>query len=340
MSLAPEYAAMRLPGFNIIDCDVMDRERLYFLAREDYTQRPGWRDSREPPAEGRLAKRLLVVRPSGPPEKMWGHMHLTGLDQCVGAVAFAPDTNYVVVDSNSKAWSKPASGNGFEKAMKSLYEGGLLRGGVQRARSFGGELFCRAGGRGLFERTAPATWQPVGPVIPYVYASETIGHFGFEDFDRFNETDWYAVGGLSDVWHFDGTAWRQCAFPSNQGLFAVCCAGDGAAYISVGAGSIYRGKGDRWNRIHDGQMSLPIKDLVWYEGQVWGTSDYGLWTIRDGVLQEADVPSDVKICAGNLATRDGVLLVAGYGGAAFKRDGEWTVVFHDHEVRELATKTK
>lgn len=142
------------------------------------------------------------------------------------------------------------------------------------------------------------------------------------------------------IWHFNGDAWHQCAFPTNWGLSAVCCAGDGQVYVCAGAGSVYRGSGDRWKLIHAGDYTLPFKDMVWYEGKVWCTSDYGLWTIEDETLTEADVPSGVKVCSGNLATRDGVLLVAGYGGAAFKRDGEWTVIFHDHELREFAAKPK
>ncbi len=28
------------------------------------------------------------------------------------------------------------------------------------------------------------------------------------------------------------------------------------------------------------------------------------------------------------------MLLSGYGGAAFKRDGNWAVIFHDSKVRE------
>jgi len=195
-------------------------------------------------------------------------------------------------------------------------------------------------GRALFERERIGTWRLIGSELPYTYSPSTTLDFGFEDFDAFSPTDMVAVGGAGDVWEFNGQTWRQCAFPTNWGLSAVCCGGDGQVYICAGGGTIYRSRGDRWTRVAEADFALAFKDMVWYEDQLWCTSDYGLWTFDGKALREADVPSGVKICAGNLATRDGVLLVAGYGGAAFKRDGEWTVIFHDYALRELASKTK
>lgn len=43
-----------------------------------------------------------------------------------------------------------------------------------------------------------------------------------------------------------------------------------------------------------------------------------------------------QICAGNLSARDGILLVAGHGGAAFHEDGQWKVIFHSHEMTTAA----
>jgi hypothetical protein len=336
MSLALNFLAPRGAGFNLIDCEVRDRSVVYLLAREDYTQRPNWRDSLDPPPDGKLAKRVLGLRIDSPDEKKWGHAHLTGLDLSVFSMAFLPEPKVVVVDIGTKAWAQSADGNGFEPEIKSRAEGGINRGAVTRAKTFGQHQLISNTARQIFARMGPGQWDLVG--LPM---NKVTGEFtGFEDFDRFTEGNMYAVGGEGDIWHFDGTTWRQCAFPTNWGLSAVCCGGDGQVYVCAGAGSVYRGSGDRWKLIHQGDYTLPFKDMVWYEGKVWCTSDYGLWTIEGDTLTEADVPSDVKICSGNLATRDGVLLVAGYGGAAFKRDGKWTVIFHDHALRELAAKSK
>ena len=210
-------------------------------------------------------------------------------------------------------------------------EGGFLRGNMKRVKTFGAELIGCCGARQVFVRKAPAVWEQLGPAIPEAPHGESTG---FEDFDQFSPNDMYAVGNPGDVWHFNGTDWRRCSFPSNWGLSAVCCAPDGNVYIAAST-VIYRGLGNKWQRLRTkDQITLPIKDLVWYEGQLWATNDYGFWVLQGDHLVPADVPSGVKVCSGNLAVRDGVMLLAGYGGAAFKRDGQWTEIFHDHEVRQ------
>jgi hypothetical protein len=335
-----EFAKRHLLGFNVIDCDIRDDSFIYLLAREDYTQHPTWRDTKDPPSEGRLSKRAISINLSNEVDHKWGSMNLKGLQRAMCAMAFAPDRKLLVIDTASTAWAHHHATDGFESPIKSKSDGGIRAGGIRRAKGFGAEVLCSSGGRGLYLREGIGSWRRVGNELPYTYVAGTSVDFGFEDFDAFSPSNLYAVGGAGDIWHFDGSTWRQCAFPTNWGLSAVCCGGDGQVYVCAGAGSVYRGSGDRWKLIHQGDYTLPFKDMVWYEGKVWCTSDYGLWTIEGDTLTEADVPSDVKICSGNLATRDGVLLVAGYGGAAFKRDGKWTVIFHDHALRELAAKSK
>lgn len=113
-----------------------------------------------------------------------------------------------------------------------------------------------------------------------------------------------------------------------------------AVALSVGRGTVYRDRGDDWTLLYDGMMTIPFKDMVWYQDRVWCTSDYGLWTITNGNLQEAPVEAGVKICFGYLSARDGVLLVAGHGGAAFCEDGEWKVIFHEWAMSAAARKTQ
>ena len=328
--MAPDQLFPRLAGFNVIDCAIKNREILYLLVREDYTQHPQWTDAKEAPSEGRLAKRLLSLNLKSADEKKWGIGHLRGLGTSVCEVAFAPEEKIVVLDSTSKAWSPTPGKDGFEGPIPTEYEGGVKRGGFSKARSFGGRLFACGTARQIFSRVSPGVWELVGEPMPEPDEYK----ISFVDFDGFSADDIYAVGDPGDIWHLSHAVWRRLKFPSNWGLSAVCCGGDGRVY--VGAGShIFRGAEDKWEKlISKVQSALPIKDLVWYEDQLWATNDYGVWVLKDDVLVEADVPAGVKVCSGNLATRDGVLLLAGYGGAAYKRDGQWTEIFHDHEVRE------
>jgi hypothetical protein len=89
-------------------------------------------------------------------------------------------------------------------------------------------------------------------------------------------------------------------------------------------------------------LSLPFRDMVWYEDKVWCSSDYGVWVIKDDKLASASslLPDGMSVYAGNLSTADGVLLMAGYGGAAFLEKGVWTKIFSATEMSKQISKGK
>ena len=150
----------------------------------------------------------------------------------------------------------------------------------------------------------------------------------FDDIDAFSANDVYAVGGNGCVWHYDGQAWRECAFPTNMRLYSVCCGGDGSVYVGAQSGTVFKGRGDQWKLISRGDFSLPFKDMVWHAGTLWCTSDYGLWSLQDGRIESVLATDEVLACAGHLAVGDGVMLLAGQSGVSF-HDGEmWFNVFN------------
>ena len=156
-------------GFNIIDCEVRSRSIVYLLLRLDYTQEPGWRDGREPPAEGRLQKRLLALQIDNPDKRQWGVVRLDGLDTSMCSMAFAPKEQLIVVAMDSEVWAQNASTNGFEKRTPPLRDGGIKRGALLRARSFGAELVACTNGRDVLIRSGPEKWVRLGPEIPFTY---------------------------------------------------------------------------------------------------------------------------------------------------------------------------
>jgi hypothetical protein len=131
------------------------------------------------------------------------------------------------------------------------------------------------------------------------------------------------AGGDGDIWNFSQGRWRQIAFPSNVPLQNLCCGGNGRVYVAGQGGEIYRGRGNTWTKIHDGGISLPINDMVWFQDQVWCTNDSGIWTIQNDQVTRADVPDFVRSCAGYASAADGVLLVAGMYGAALHDGQQW-----------------
>ena len=316
-----------LAGYNLIDCVVRDKNKLYLLAREDYTKWPKskWNSESEPPPdEPHIQKRLISVFLDEPREGRYGRSVLNGFGPSKIGVALTPKAQCIFMDSRGQVFSIGSGEAGMENELKSWkFENGINRGGNRKLRTIDGWLYACQGNRGVIKRLGKNQWQHWHDEIPDPFEVDN----AFDDIDGFNESDIYCVGLKGDVWHYDGKRWSQIEFPTNIDLETVCCAGDGFVYISGDGGTTFKGRGTQWKRIHKGEMSLPFTDMVWYGDRVWATSDYGVWHIHDDKVARADLPDGINAYAGHLSVGDGVLMIAGYGGAAFLRDGHWTKIF-------------
>jgi hypothetical protein len=323
-------------GYNPLDCVVKDKNHFYFVAKEDYTEWPGRDELDLPPASEDLTTRVISIQLEGEAEVTVKHIKLYGfLYPIYCELSYEETVKPVVMDVASNAWVNNPPSNGKEKPIAAFRDGGPLRGGITRLRSYSGAVIASSNNRDLLIRKGVEDWGVFEPPLPIDLNNKQEDR-GFKDFDAFSMQDIYAAGGKGDVWRFDGKEWLCVDIPLKRKPSAICCAGDGYVYIGLEGGTVLRGRENSWEKIHEDRMVLPYKDMVWYENKVWCTSDYGVWVIEDGILRPADIPSDIKICAGNLSTRDGVLLIAGHGGAAYKRDGAWNVLFHAYKLKEQA----
>ena len=319
-------------GFNVLGCAVRSKDVFCFVAQEQYTQQPD-DDDGEPPDDEEFEKRLIVFIRTRPTGRQWSAAKLTGFNGILIGFSPAPPKPQAIVAGVSGEVYATGSGDSHMEEISLVDEGGPSRGAILKLKTIGEHLYVAGNNRSVGWREGDHQWLGYSDRIPEArgYAPD-----GFDDIDGFNESDIYAVGGAGDVFRFNGKDFHRCAFPSNVLLTSVCCAGDGSVYVGGLHGHIFKGRGDSWQQVHRGNMTIPFRDMVWYADRVWCTSDYGLWTIEGDKLQEAPVSSDVKICSGNLSVRDGVLLVAGHGGAAFCENGRWNVIFHSGAMTDAA----
>ena len=203
-----------------------------------------------------------------------------------------------------------------------------------------GMAYAVGGGRTVCRRRGPNDWESLCLNLPLGTRAEhddvkKSEDMAFEDIDGFSHNDLYVIAGRGVVWHLNGTAWRRIPFPSNMFLESVCCAGDGHVYIGAQSGTMFRGRGDQWEMIHRGNMSLPFKDIVWHANRLWCTSDYGLWTVNGNKVERVeDLPSEISVCAGNLSAADGVMLMGGVHGAAFHDGQTWQLIFNQYQMEQ------
>lgn len=325
------------------DCVVRNKDIFVFVMEPSCTDKQVEEEEENNWDSSLRIKAFFNFIRSVEPEKQWGAKFLQNWQQIMIGAAQKPLSQAVMVERVSTYPSFDhqcfvvGSGPAYEDQPLTSFDlkengadGSFLRGHLGRLKSLDGYLYACGGGRGFGKRLDKGQWQSFSQFIP----NEIGNHRGFDDFDGWGENDIYAVGGLGDVWHFNGTDWRQIPFPSNYPTSAVCCGGDGNVYIATYNG-IFMGRENCWKNIGNIGTNLPVKDMVWYEDKVWCTNDYGLWTIYNGRVARADVPADVSACAGNLSVGDGVLLLAGLYGAVFKEDGEWNVIVHFSVMEKL-----
>lgn len=308
-----ESYAKYFQGFHITDCVVRDKNIFYFVLRQFYK-------GNESRPENSLKKRMVQFLQNYPHLKPWSYSELGGFGILNAGASNRPTGQFVGVDLGGAVYSLGSGEKGVETPLQSWFNGGPNRGGIRKLRTIEGVLYAVGGNRTVLRRDGKNNWHGFTKDIPDIGDSDQ----GFEDMDGFSAKDIYCVGGTGNVFHFDGTNWQQCQFPSKKlYLESVCCAGDGYVYIGAQWGTVFKGKGDNWKRIHRDNMTLGFQDMVWHQGKVWCTSDYGLWVIENDKLVEADVPPEIRACAGNLSVGDGVMLMAGMFGAAYHDGQQW-----------------
>ncbi|MDH4557273.1 hypothetical protein E8F11_19200 [Pseudomonas sp. BN417] len=325
--MAPEDFSKELLGYNIVDCVVRSRDKFYFLAREDYTQWTDWEDVGRYPDDTALILRVISDFSFKPKDSQWGHATLTGFDISDAAVSLNQKEQLVVSSISGQVYAVGSGEAGMEDNILSQ-----TRGGVFRLKTISDTLYAAGGMRTFGFREQKNRWHWHNKNIPLTEVDKS-GRPGFRDLDGFSKDDIYAVGGYGDVWSFNGNAWRRVDFPSNLFLETVCCGADGRVYISGYEGHTFVGRGDTWKKVKSKELiSLAFKDMVWYEDRVWCTNDYGVWWIVGDQLVKANIPAFSQISAGHLSTRDGVLLLAGFYGAAYLENGQWHQIFSYGEM--------
>ena len=240
-----------------------------------------------------------------------------------------PEDKIVIMDLNSLAYF---SGPGSVKPIKKAFEDGPLGGAVTHIRPIGKSgIILVSTNRDVLLHKGNQKWERIGENL----GGDFPAYEGFKYFDGFSLDEIYAVGGSDVVFKFDGKCWKQMEFPTNIGLSAVCCGGDSQVYVGAGGGKIYRGKDHQWELIHDDNLALPYRDMVWHNGELWCCNDSGIWRFKNGNPVLETFPPGVRACCGHLSSRDGVLLTTGHGGAAFlDKDGEWNVLFLSTELQD------
>ncbi|EOX8481115.1 WD40/YVTN/BNR-like repeat-containing protein [Salmonella enterica subsp. indica] len=326
-------------GNYITDCAVRNKNTFAFSARNE-------EEAEENDVTGewnvtKYACRFYMDKPDGKRVKKGT---INGWNRVYCSASIFPSNSFVYIDAEGDIYAILSGGNKREKRISDSFinksevpdyqNNGPGYFGIYRAKMIFGYVWV-CGPRGnAARRVGEEQWEYKGHPFPDTQDIDALTNQDFQDIDGFSENDMYAVGGQGMVWHYDGHSWKQIVFPTNMYLYSVCCGEDGEVYIGAQSGAVFKGRGNRWTQIISEGLANPFNDMVWFQDRVWVTSDHGIWTIKDDIIEQPLIPDEVMACAGSMSVGDGVLLVAGEGGAAFHNGVLWQSLFLQYEMTQ------
>ena len=311
-----------IKGYSIVDCAVRDKNIVYFCLRKAVSSNKAsmmW----DHDIETRFF--LLNFNSQAIP---FGLRTLTGYNKPRVGVALKPLNQGLLVARNLDGQvSVLGGGKKFPDEFIARRQGPA----TWKVKTINGYAYSVGGTRQVYKRVDMGEWVKIDNGLPNVEYSYRIG---FDDLDAFSEENMYAVGGMGDVWHFDGRKWRKMGFPSNLELATVTCAGDGWVYITGQGGRVWRGRESTWDLIHTGNSTVLWRDVCWFNNQLWLSSDYQfkIWNGKELVNPTYDgTPSGESVPIwGCMDARDGLLVVASTDVAMSFDGSQWRTLIAPH----------
>jgi hypothetical protein len=312
-------------GFSMRGCAVRERG-FYYFALEALPAGSRASAKRKDPRGAVTHLGILYEKDAAEP---WSFDALYGFSSPQLAVAMHPKPHALMSGGLQGVYAAGSGYDGLEQPLPHMRP--------HRLRVIDGVMYAVGYKRRVFRREGPARWTLMsqGPGFEEPQGDDAIERAGFKDISGFSASDVYAVGGKGDVWHYSGSAWRRCAFPSTHYLETVLCAGDGKVYVTGQSGSVFVGAGDSWTQTEEGSFSGYFNDCVWFAGKVWLAHDSGLYVLNPkGEVIGVQLPPELHVTTGHLAVGDGVLLSAGLGGASVFDGKQWQILVNHFEMRE------
>lgn len=256
-------------GYSFTDCAIRNKDMIYLLATEDKTQ-----------DEQKSKMQLLLLVQEG--------------DNIEHGYSSFDESFWAVVCTSEKPVEQgliiqvlggsviPTGGPQRDWPVEDIKQNELLP--VRKAKKIDGFPWVVGSHRAVFRRVDIGKWIAVdnGLKVP-----EDLSDTDFLDIDGFTSNDIYAVGGKGDIWHYDGQIWKQCGFPTNDKLTAVCCAGDGNVYVAA-KHKLWKGRLNRWEAICELELTDKISDLHWFNNKIWGCGKYDFFC-WNGITLETEV---------------------------------------------------
>jgi len=210
-----------LRKYSITDCAIRTKDIFMFIGSEILTDEEIEEYDKGNYDLATRPKRVVVFfREPFEDGRQWFYDDLIGWRTCrIGATNHPKSQSITIARDNlENRVYVTGSGPAHEASpIKSIPDGGINRGTIERLKTIDGQLYFCGGLRNTGKRIGEDHWVSLSDTVPRLNTGDTIRDIteaGFSDIDGFSESDLYAAGGHGDVWHFNGQQWRAIAFPA------------------------------------------------------------------------------------------------------------------------------
>jgi hypothetical protein len=217
-----------------------------------------------------------------------------------------------VLDGQYRAWwllgkrgeLVEISANGpREEKIADAGTGGKRLGYVNKLARIAGELYV-CGYRRQAYRHTNGQWVHIDQGL---LAGQDVTDVSLESMDGTSANDIYAVGNEGEIWHFDGRAWQRIDSPTSVHLNEVHCGPDEVIYACGHGGLVVRGRGSRWDVLHNADLTDDFWGIASFRGQVYVAGYGGIARIDGNDLIPVDTGLGRTIRGYRLRTAPDVL---------------------------------
>ena len=180
--------------------------------------------------------------------------------------------------------------------------------------------------RQVYRRNAHGVWSNIDAGV-YQPRGTRRKASGFLDIDGFDLSEIYAVGYKGEIWSYDGSTWVERESPTNVALSQILASSSGDVFVAGLAGTLLRGRANRWILIAQGQCSDDFWGLAEFNGSVYVATSEGVYRVADDDLVPLNLGQDggEDVSTSYLHAGDGILVSVGDKDILRTDDGvRWT----------------
>lgn len=308
-----------LDGFFIHDCCILASD-YYAVCAEQYLPEEEF-DYYTSRGEARIAVHNLKFQEADHPP-IWGALNWAKHTFFDTRLENPSTKEFLMIDDAGGVYF---GGLGDNKHPEQKIPTELL---IHNLAKVGDQIYGVGYNREVLKRIGPDKWECISSEIK---DSDAKGQ-GFDDLDGFSTDDLYAVGGNSDIWHFNGQRWRPLDVSNNFLPTAVCCAEDGYVYIAGAWGMIARGRDDTWETYCPDPTISKFTAVVSYQGRIFFGSESSVRVLDHNVPNLEHQPYDFEgqiypFPARRMDVGHGLMMFASLDQVAIYDGKEWKKIY-------------